>query len=42
METQGTSLFIVDDNNLMVTALERYLKNKFGDNSGFSLVETLV
>lgn len=32
METQATSLFIVDDNNLMVATLERYLKSKFGDS----------
>ena len=32
METQGTSLFIVDDNNLMVAALESFLKTKFGDS----------
>jgi DNA-binding NtrC family response regulator len=30
METQGTNLFIVDDNRLMVTTLEIYLKTRFG------------
>ena len=30
METQGLNLFIVDDNKLMVTALELFLKNRFG------------
>jgi hypothetical protein len=30
METQPTNLFIVDDNKLMVLALEQHLKNKFG------------
>lgn len=32
METQGLNLFIVDDNKSMVTALKRYLINKFGGN----------
>lgn len=32
MQSQGTNLFIVDDNSLMVTALENYLKNKFGNS----------
>jgi DNA-binding NarL/FixJ family response regulator len=30
METQGTNLFIVDDNRLMVTELKHYLQNRFG------------
>lgn len=30
METQGLNLFIVDDNNFMVTALKQYLQNRFG------------
>lgn len=30
METQGINLFIVDDNNLMVTTLQQYLQNRFG------------
>lgn len=30
MDTQGINLFIVDDNKLMVTALEQCLKQKFG------------
>lgn len=32
MKKHATSLYIVDDNNLMVTALESYLKGKFGDS----------
>jgi DNA-binding NtrC family response regulator len=30
MKTQGTNLFIVDDDSLMATALEQSLKNRFG------------
>lgn len=30
MVTQGTNLFIVDDDKLMVTALKHYLQNRFG------------
>jgi DNA-binding NtrC family response regulator len=30
MKTQGTNLFIVDDDNLMAIALEQSLKNRFG------------
>lgn len=30
MKTQGTNLFIVDDNNVMALALEQSLKNRFG------------
>ena len=30
MENQGMNLFIVDDNNLMVTTLKSYLQNRFG------------
>jgi len=30
MKTQGLNLFIVDDNNLMVTTLKQYLQNRFG------------
>lgn len=30
METQGMNLFIVDDNNLMVSTLKQYLQNRFG------------
>jgi DNA-binding NtrC family response regulator len=30
METQGLNLFIVDDNITLLTALELYLKNRFG------------
>ena len=31
MKTQETNLFIVDDDTLMVTALEHHLHNKFGN-----------
>ena len=30
METQGTNLFIVDDNRLSATDLKHYLQNRFG------------
>lgn len=30
METQGQNLFIVDDNNLMVSTLKQFLQNRFG------------
>ena len=30
METQVLNLFIVDDNKLTATALEQYLKGRFG------------
>lgn len=31
METQGTNLFIVDDDNLIVTTLKKYLQDRFGN-----------
>lgn len=30
MKTQGLNLFIVDDNNLMVSTLKQFLQNRFG------------
>ena len=30
MKTQSLNLFIVDDNNLMVSALKQFLQNRFG------------
>ena len=36
METQGTNLFIVDDNKLMVIDLKHYLKNRFGGSVNIS------
>lgn len=48
MKTQGTNLFIVDDNKLMVTDLKHYLKQRFGDSlnvtvfgSGDSCIEMI-
>ncbi len=32
METQGTNLFIVDDNRLLATDLKHYLQNRFGND----------
>jgi DNA-binding NtrC family response regulator len=39
MEAQGTKLFIVDDNKLLVTNLKFYLENRFGDSIAISTFE---
>src|SRR4051812_18016217 len=36
MTTQGLNLFIVDDNNLTVSALKKYLKDRFGGSLNIS------
>lgn len=36
METQGTNLFIVDDNQLIVEALKHHLQDKFGQSLNVS------
>ncbi len=48
MEMQGTNLFIVDDNKLLVATLSQYLQNRFGPsmhittfNSGESCLEKI-
>jgi DNA-binding NarL/FixJ family response regulator len=40
MNTQGLNLFIVDDNQLMVTGLRNYLDNRFGTNLNISTFYT--
>lgn len=40
MNTQGLNLFIVDDNQLMVTGLRNYLDNRFGTNLNISTFNT--
>jgi len=39
METQGTNLFIVDDNKLMVETLKQYLQDRFGNSMHISTFE---
>ena len=39
METQGTNLFIVDDNKLLATDLKYFLQNKFGVSVNISTFE---
>jgi len=39
METQGTNLFIVDDNKLLVTDLKYFLQNRFGTSINVSTFE---
>lgn len=39
METQGTNLFIVDDNKLLVTDLKYFLQNRFGGSVNISTFE---
>ncbi|MBC7863698.1 MAG: hypothetical protein IAF38_12035, partial [Bacteroidia bacterium] len=40
MSTQSLNLFIVDDNQLMVTGLRNYLTNKFGEHINISTFYT--
>ena len=39
METQGSNLFIVDDNKLMVVDLQNYLQARFGNSIQISTFE---